>query len=375
ASGSREYSGVWVSETPWLRDFARPEIIWWPSIAPSGLTFYTGEHFPAWHGSLFVGAMRVGRMPHTGRLERIAFNRQGQEIGREGLLAELRQRIRDVRQGPDGFLYVLTDEDDAVLLRIEPAHAITGQPGSIVPAVRLTQARVQPLPEAEWTAEQRAIIEKYAPDGNPGNALRTLVRVPALADRLFPVLQYVAQDSTLSPRHRAMLILRTAWLTQNANLWATHASRASEAGLTQEQVPERVGRERSTVANYLRLLKLSRGFQEDLIRGRLTMGHARAMLALKTEQEMEEVRREVLSRNMNVRQLEFHIQKKKSSEAGPRPRPSIAQKDIFIKDLEKELQRHLGTKVAITPAKKGGKLVVLYYSIDDLNRIRDMIIK
>ena len=236
ASGSREYSGVWVSETPWLRDFARPEIIWWPSIAPSGLTFYTGEHFPAWHGSLFVGAMRVGRMPHTGRLERIAFNRQGQEIGREGLLAELRQRIRDVRQGPDGFLYVLTDEDDAVLLRIEPAHAITGQPGSIVPAVRLTQARVQPLPEAEWTAEQRAIIEKYAPDGNPGNALRTLVRVPALADRLFPVLQYVAQDSTLSPRHRAMLILRAAWLTQNANLWATHASRASEAGLTDDEV-------------------------------------------------------------------------------------------------------------------------------------------
>ena len=150
---------------------------------------------------------------------------------------------------------------------------------------------------------------------------------------------------------------------------------SQEFGLTQDIIARRVGKNRATIANYLRLLKLSRGFQEDLICGRLTMGHARAMLALKTEQEMEEVRREVLNRNMNVRQLEFHIQKKKLSEAGPRPRPSIAQKDIFIKDLEKELQRHLGTKVAITPAKKGGKLVVLYYSIDDLNRIRDMIIK
>ncbi len=149
---------------------------------------------------------------------------------------------------------------------------------------------------------------------------------------------------------------------------------SQEFGLTQEIIARRVGKNRATIANYLRLLKLSRGFQEDLICGRLTMGHARAMLALKTEQEMEEVRREVLNRNMNVRQLEFHIQKKKSSEAGPRPRSSVAQKDIFIKDLEKELQRHLGTKVAITPAKKGGKLVVLYYSTDDLNRIRDMII-
>ena len=236
ASYSREYSGVRVTETPWLAEFERPEIIWWPSVAPSGLTFYTGEQFPAWQGNLFVGSMRVGRMQHTGHLERIVFNRQGQEIRREWLLTELKQRIRDVRQGPDGFLYVLTEEDDAVLLRIEPARAIMALPGSIVPAVRLTEPRVPPLPEADWTDEQRALVEKYAPDGNPGNALRTLIRVPPLADRVFPVVNYVANDSTLSPRHRAMLILRTAWLTQNANLWATHASRAGEAGLTDEEV-------------------------------------------------------------------------------------------------------------------------------------------
>ena len=236
ASASREYSGVWVSETPWLEEFARPEIVWWPSIAPSGLTFYTGEHFPAWQGNLFVGAMRVGRMPHTGHLERIVFNRQGQEIGREWLLAELKQRIRDVRQGLDGFLYVLTDEDDAVLLRIEPAHAVTDPPGNILTIDRLPEPRVPPLPEAEWTTEQRAVVQTYAPDGNPGNALRTLLRVPVLANRVWPLLTYVADDSTLSPRHRAILILRTAWLTQNANLWATHASRAGEAGLTVDEV-------------------------------------------------------------------------------------------------------------------------------------------
>ena len=146
-----------------------------------------------------------------------------------------------------------------------------------------------------------------------------------------------------------------------------------EFGLTQEVIAKQVGKNRATVANYLRLLKLSKGFQEDLITGQLTMGHARAMLALETEKEMEEARREVLKKNMNVRQVESYVQTIKRA-AGAKPKARRADKDIFIKDLEKEFQRHLGTKVEITPGKKGGKLVVLYYSIDDLNRIRDMIV-
>lgn len=146
-----------------------------------------------------------------------------------------------------------------------------------------------------------------------------------------------------------------------------------EFGLTQEIIAKQVGKNRATVANYLRLLKLSKGFQDDLITGQLTMGHARAMLSLETEREMEEARREVLKQNMNVRQVESYVQAKKST-PGKKPKAKPATKDIFIKDLEKEFERHLGTKVEITPGKKGGKLVVLYYSIDDLNRIRDMIV-
>ena len=146
-----------------------------------------------------------------------------------------------------------------------------------------------------------------------------------------------------------------------------------EFGLTQEVIAKQVGKNRATVANYLRLLKLSKGFQDDLITGQLTMGHARAMLALETEAEMEEARREVLKKNMNVRQIESYIQAKKQT-AGQKPKIKTDRKDIFIKDLEKQFERHLGTKVEITPGKKGGKLVVLYYSIDDLNRIHDMIV-
>jgi len=122
ASYSREYNGRRVSDTPWLAAFVEPEILWWPSIAPSGLTFYTGDKFPEWQGNLFVGSLMVGRMFRTGHLERVVFNARGEEVGREWLLTELKQRIRDVRQGPDGYLYVLTEEDDAVLLRLEPVE-------------------------------------------------------------------------------------------------------------------------------------------------------------------------------------------------------------------------------------------------------------
>ena len=235
ASYSREYSGVRVTETPWRAEFEDAAVLWWPSIGPSGLTFYTGPHFPAWQGNLMVGSMMEGRMPRTGHIDRIVFNRRGEEIRRESMLTELRQRVRDVRQGPDGYLYVLTDEDDAVLFRIEPARAVVDPPGSAVFVERADEPRVPPRPESEWTAEQRAVVERYAPDGDPGAALRTLVRFPALADRVMPLLTWVTGDSTLSPRHRALLVLRTAWLAQNGYLWSSQAAR-TDHGLTAEEV-------------------------------------------------------------------------------------------------------------------------------------------
>ncbi len=121
ASYSRQYRGDWVTATPWVEELESAEVLWWPSIAPSGQVFYTGDHFPAWQGDLFVGSMMVGRMFRTGHLERIVFNADGEEVRRERLLEDLKQRVRDVRQGPDGYIYVLTEEDDAVLLRLEPA--------------------------------------------------------------------------------------------------------------------------------------------------------------------------------------------------------------------------------------------------------------
>ncbi|MCY3842252.1 MAG: PQQ-dependent sugar dehydrogenase [Acidobacteria bacterium] len=129
-SYSRQYSGQRMTEAPWRPGMELPAVLWVPSIAPSGLAFYDGERFPDWKGNLFAGSLRFGGLPRTGHLERIVLNEAGDELRREWLLAELRQRIRDVRQGPDGLLYVLTDADDGALLRIEPvAGDVAGSGG------------------------------------------------------------------------------------------------------------------------------------------------------------------------------------------------------------------------------------------------------
>jgi glucose/arabinose dehydrogenase len=101
--------------------FEPPELFWVPSVTASGILFYSGDKIPAWKGNLFLGSMTVGRLPGTGNLQRIVFNENGEQR-RESLFTDLHQRIRDVRQGPDGLLYLLTDENDGALLKIEPGQ-------------------------------------------------------------------------------------------------------------------------------------------------------------------------------------------------------------------------------------------------------------
>ena len=119
-SFGRFYSGGRVNEHPTREGIETPLLVWLPAIAASGMTVYSGEQFPAWQGNLFVGSLRQGGIPGTGHLQRIVFNELTEELRRESMLGELRQRIREVREGPDGLLYLLTDADDGALLRIEP---------------------------------------------------------------------------------------------------------------------------------------------------------------------------------------------------------------------------------------------------------------
>ena len=112
-----DYDGKHMAKVPWRADMEPPLVFFSPAIAPSGLAFYTGDTFPAWRGSLFMGTM--GRVA-SGHLNRQVFTSVG-PIGGEVLLGELKQRIRDVRQGPDGFLYLLTEAEPGALLKVEPA--------------------------------------------------------------------------------------------------------------------------------------------------------------------------------------------------------------------------------------------------------------
>ncbi len=113
-SQGRDYSGRYYPAHHERPGFEPPFVQWNPAIAISGMTFYTGDRFPRWKGNLFVGSLAYAH------LERVPLNEQGEPRSREWMLVDLKQRIRDVRQGPDGLLYVVTDHSYGALLRIEP---------------------------------------------------------------------------------------------------------------------------------------------------------------------------------------------------------------------------------------------------------------
>jgi glucose/arabinose dehydrogenase len=133
ASYGRDYDGTRFAPRPWMEGMTQPELFWVPSITVAGLHFYTGDAFPRWRDNLFVTSMIRGRIPGTGHLQRVVFNENGEQR-RESLLTDLHQRIRYVTTGPDGLLYVLTDENDGALLRLEPTtEAPTLAPGMVAP--------------------------------------------------------------------------------------------------------------------------------------------------------------------------------------------------------------------------------------------------
>ena len=122
-NAGRYYGGEKVAGGAYEEGTTPPHISFVPSIAPGNLIFYTGDKFPAWRRNLFVGALRLGEAPRTGHLLRIVVNDNGGHVRSEMLLFDLHQRIRVVEQGPDGYIWVTTDEGaDSVLIRLEPGE-------------------------------------------------------------------------------------------------------------------------------------------------------------------------------------------------------------------------------------------------------------
>lgn len=142
--------------------------------------------------------------------------------------------------------------------------------------------------------------------------------------------------------------------------------------LPQDEVAKRVGKDRSTVANSLRLLKLPEKIRQDLIEGRMTMGHARALLSLEADEDMVEASAEVIRRKLSVRETESLIKKIKNFENLPEKKIP-PKRDPYLDQLENEIRETLGTKARLTPKGKGGKLEINYTSAEDLDRLLEIL--
>lgn len=149
-------------------------------------------------------------------------------------------------------------------------------------------------------------------------------------------------------------------------------------GLTQEEVARRVGRERSTVANALRINHLPAYAKDDLIKGVLSMGHARALLVVEDEQEQRRLRDKIITKGLNVRQSEELAKKQKQQQKGGGNKRQAKEQGIadpYCRSLAKDLERHFETRVRIIQNGEKGKVEIDYFSPDDLERVIGLIMR
>lgn len=139
--------------------------------------------------------------------------------------------------------------------------------------------------------------------------------------------------------------------------------------LSQEELAGRVGKERSTVANSLRLLRLPAEIKRDIAEERLAMGHARALLALDSPEQMKQGRDEILQRGLTVRQAEGFVKKLKTNRA----QKAARKPDPHLADVVEQLKRHFKAKVALRQAGRGGRIEISFASMEELTRIIEIL--
>ncbi|HSU16030.1 ParB/RepB/Spo0J family partition protein [Longimicrobium sp.] len=185
---------------------------------------------------------------------------------------------------------------------------------------------------------------------------------------------------------RAMLVLAIVENVQRAGLSALEEAAGykqliDEFGYTQAEVADSVGRERSTVANLLRLLALPASVQRMVNEGDLSMGHARALLGLEDEREMADLARQAVDAGMSVRTIEERVRQLRPGGSGaPSPRSTMAglrdaMDDPHVRHLEAELQRALGTAARIrVTSGKAGRIEIPFYNADDFDRVVELLL-
>ncbi len=185
------------------------------------------------------------------------------------------------------------------------------------------------------------------------------------------------------PDDRAMLVLAIVENVQRAELSpleeaAGYQQLIEEFGFTQAEVAESVGRERSTVANLLRLLQLPASVQRMVNEGTLSMGHARALLGLENERAMADLAREAADGALTVRAVEERVRQQRDGAATPTPASTRADApgDPHVRHLEAELQRTLGTavRIRVQGSSKSGRIEIPFYNADDFDRVLEVLL-
>jgi ParB family chromosome partitioning protein len=199
--------------------------------------------------------------------------------------------------------------------------------------------------ERRWRAAQRAGLARVpvmVKDIGPGSAAQMLEM--ALVENI--------QREDLNPIDQA----------------AAYEKLSSDFSMTQEEIAAAVGKDRSSVANHMRLLKLPQEVREEVAAGRLSMGHARALIAITDEGSQRQIAREVIGRNLSVRETEAMVKRiGRDSAAIVRPAPMAA--DVHTRAAEEKLRMTLGTRVRINRKGKGGRIEIDFGSEDELQRL------
>lgn len=149
----------------------------------------------------------------------------------------------------------------------------------------------------------------------------------------------------------------------------------SELGLSQEQVAEKVGKDRSTVANLLRLLRLPEPIREAIARQELSPGHARPLLALKESRTQIQIAREVVEQGLSVREVERQVKAFMAPPKSEKKKPVASHTDPNTRAAEDRLRQALGTRVRIARKGKGGTLEISFYSEEELGRIYEILLR
>ena len=193
--------------------------------------------------------------------------------------------------------------------------------------------------ERRWRAAQKAGLKK----------------IPAMIRNMAPEKQL--EISMIENIHREDL--------NPVEIALAYQKMCSEWNYTQQDIAEKVGKDRTSITNYLRLLKLPQEIQESLIEENISMGHARTLLALEKPDLQLAAYRQIIDKGLSVRNTEKLVNRMK--ERPPRAQRSLEDPDLHA--LKEELLKMLGTKVVISGNRNKGALKIFYFSLDDLNRI------